>query len=148
MSGVAQVAELADAHASGACGLHPWRFESSLGQFVSVRECFAVVVREGATMALDITEQDWRVMRPFVRNIRAFRKAKGLRQQDLADKAGLERQSICLIESEKQMSLICHFVRIADALEVSLDELRTAKLKAKRKSKRKPNVTAKRKSKQ
>lgn len=99
-------------------------------------------------MSLDITEQDWRVLRPFVRNIRAFRKAKGLTQTELADIAGVRRQTIGRLESEEQMSLICHFVRIADALEVSLDELRTAKLKAKRKSKRKPNVTAKRRSKQ
>lgn len=60
----------------------------------------------------------------FAARLRALRAAAGLRQIDLAEKAGINRVQIALIESgarEPRWTMACS---LAEALGVSLDEFR------------------------
>ena len=54
----------------------------------------------------------------FAGNIKKYRKAKGLSQEDLADLAGLHRTYISAIERERRNISIDNIERIAIALEV------------------------------
>lgn len=57
-------------------------------------------------------------------NIRKYRKAKNLTQQDLADMTELSREYICDIENESRNKhlTICVLGRVAEALEVDIQD--------------------------
>jgi transcriptional regulator with XRE-family HTH domain len=55
--------------------------------------------------------------------IRAFRKSRGLSQQALADKAGLDRKTINRIERGHFAPTMSNFFHISEALEVEPYEL-------------------------
>jgi transcriptional regulator with XRE-family HTH domain len=57
-------------------------------------------------------------------NIRRFRLAMGLSQTELATMAGVRVQAISLLETGKQLPVWDTACRIADALQVSLNQLR------------------------
>lgn len=55
--------------------------------------------------------------------VRAFRKAKGFSQEELADQSGLHRTYIGMIErGEKNLTLVS-ISKIAEALQISMSEL-------------------------
>ena len=59
----------------------------------------------------------------FGQNVRKSRKSKGLSQEDLAEKAGLHRTYIGMIErAEKNITLI-NIEKIANALEIDIKGL-------------------------
>ena len=55
--------------------------------------------------------------------IRQFREAQGWSQEDLAVKVGADRSSICRYENGRVIPNNFHLVRLAEALDVSTDEL-------------------------
>jgi ribosome-binding protein aMBF1 (putative translation factor) len=55
--------------------------------------------------------------------IRLYRNSREMSQKDLADKSGLDRAYISSLESGKQNLTIGAMVKLAHALEVTLDEL-------------------------
>ena len=64
-------------------------------------------------------------------SIRKIRKSKRITIQQLADKSGYTRNQIHRIETNKQTPKITTVIAIADALEVSIDELVGRKFKLK-----------------
>lgn len=56
-------------------------------------------------------------------SLRATRKAAGLTQQDLAEKAGLSTQIICKIERGRSLPNVSTLVLLADALDIYVSEL-------------------------
>ena len=57
-------------------------------------------------------------------NIKKFREAKGMTQQELADKAGCSRQFVNMLENSDEINVSTKvLVNIANALERSVDEL-------------------------
>lgn len=58
-----------------------------------------------------------------LRNLRSIRKSQGLSQQDLADKARVDRGTISRLENFRQSPSLETATTLADALGVSLDEL-------------------------
>lgn len=66
---------------------------------------------------------DSAILKLFGDKVRELRKEKGLSQEELADKAGLHRTYIGMIErSEKNITLI-NIEKIAIALEISVAKL-------------------------
>ena len=61
-------------------------------------------------------------------SIRSVRKKRGLTQQQLAEKTGLQQSLIARWESDSHTPTTALLVCVADALEVSLDELVGRKL--------------------
>jgi len=59
------------------------------------------------------------------KNIRRFRLEKGLRQEDLAEKAGLSEKYIGMVERGEKTPALETFIRIINALEVSADMVLT-----------------------
>lgn len=57
------------------------------------------------------------------KNIRKYRQQKGLRQEDLAEKAGLSVNYIGMIERGDKIPALDTFIVIANALRVSADML-------------------------
>ena len=55
------------------------------------------------------------------KNIRKYRLAKKLRQEDLAEKAGLSANYIGMVESGEKIPSLETFISILNALEVSAD---------------------------
>lgn len=51
------------------------------------------------------------------------RKSKGLSQDDLAKKIGVSKVSICWYESGDRTPTLDNFLKLADTLDISLDEL-------------------------
>lgn len=64
-------------------------------------------------------------------SIRKIRKSKRLTMQQLADKSGYTRNQVHRIETNKQAPKITTVIALADALEVSIDELVGRKFKLK-----------------
>ena len=63
------------------------------------------------------------ILKRFGEKVRELRKRKNLSQEDLADKAGLHRTYIGMIErAEKNITLI-NIEKIANSLEVEIKEL-------------------------
>lgn len=63
------------------------------------------------------------IIKKFGNRVRDLRKQRNLSQEDLAEKAGLHRTYIGMIErGEKNITLI-NIEKIANALEVSIKEL-------------------------
>ncbi len=56
-------------------------------------------------------------------NVRAFRELRGLTQADLARRAGMQAASISHFEPGQRLPSLDSLVRLADALEVSVDML-------------------------
>ncbi|MCH4009059.1 helix-turn-helix transcriptional regulator [Companilactobacillus sp.] len=56
-------------------------------------------------------------------NLKQYRKAEKLSQQDLADQVGVTRQSILLIEKDKFNPSILLALKIANALGVDVNDL-------------------------
>ena len=56
-------------------------------------------------------------------NIRAARKSKGLKQEQLAEIAGLSTNHISKLENGKSGLQLNTLIQLADALDLSLDEL-------------------------
>jgi len=56
-------------------------------------------------------------------NIKRYRLEKGLSQEALADKAGLHRTYISLLERKKKNVSIKILEKIANALEINIDSL-------------------------
>ena len=65
-------------------------------------------------------------------SIRAIRKKRGLTQQQLAEKTGLQQSLIARWESDSHTPTTALLVCVADALEVSLDELVGRKILSKK----------------
>lgn len=64
-----------------------------------------------------------RILNIFGDNVRKYRKQLGVSQEGLADKAGLHRTYIGMIErAEKNITLV-NMERIANALNVNLENL-------------------------
>lgn len=59
----------------------------------------------------------------FARNLRVARLAKGLSQEDLADIAGLHRTFVGAVERGETNVSVDNIERLADALDVSIQEL-------------------------
>ena len=55
--------------------------------------------------------------------IKAFRKAKGLRQEDLAEAVGVSRQTIIAIENDKYNASLELAMRLARYLQTTVEEL-------------------------
>lgn len=61
----------------------------------------------------------------FGRNVQNHRKALGLSQERLADRAGVHRTYIGMIERAEKNITLCNMEKIASALNVSINELLT-----------------------
>ncbi len=59
------------------------------------------------------------------KNIRKFRLAKKLRQEDLAEKAGLSANYIGMVERGEKIPSLETFINIVNALDVSADMILT-----------------------
>lgn len=59
-------------------------------------------------------------------NIKKFRKAIGLTQKQVAEKAECSEAAVCLYESGKRVPKISTAYKIAQALGVTIDELMKA----------------------
>ena len=59
----------------------------------------------------------------MVENLRVLRNAKGMSQQQLADAIGVSQQAIHQYETDKVEPDLENLIRLADALEVSVDLL-------------------------
>lgn len=59
------------------------------------------------------------------KNIRKFRLAKKMRQEDLAEKSGLSANYVGMVERGEKIPSLETFIKIVNALEVSADMLLT-----------------------
>jgi transcriptional regulator with XRE-family HTH domain len=60
---------------------------------------------------------------PFARRMKEIRKEKGWKQVDLADKAGIDKNMISYYENEKYVPSADALIKIAEALDISIDYL-------------------------
>jgi transcriptional regulator with XRE-family HTH domain len=60
---------------------------------------------------------------PFARRMKEIRKEKGWKQIDLADKAGIDKNMISYYENEKYIPSADALIKIAVALDISIDYL-------------------------
>ena len=60
---------------------------------------------------------------PVGDKVRELRKARGWLQQDLADRAGVSRQTVVNLENGRHVPEVATLVKLADALEAPLPEL-------------------------
>lgn len=64
-----------------------------------------------------------KILNIFGDNVRKYRKQLGISQEELADKAGLHRTYIGMIErAEKNITLV-NLERVANALDIDLENL-------------------------
>ena len=59
----------------------------------------------------------------FVQSVQQHRKALGLSQEQLADKAGVHRTYIGMIERAEKNITLCNMEKIAKALDISISSL-------------------------
>ena len=59
----------------------------------------------------------------IIAKLKAARLEQGLSHEKLAEKAGLNRSTISLIESRKRQPTLLSCIKIADALDVKLDDI-------------------------
>lgn len=64
-----------------------------------------------------------RLYKPFGDRVRSIRKMRGLSQEELADKADLDRSYLGAIERGEHNVSLKNILKIAEALEVSIVEL-------------------------
>ncbi len=60
---------------------------------------------------------------PVGRKVRELRKARGLLQQELADRAGVSRQTVVNLENGRHVPETATLAKIAKGLDVGLGEL-------------------------
>jgi transcriptional regulator with XRE-family HTH domain len=63
------------------------------------------------------------ILEVFGRNVRRYRIDRGLSQEQLAEKAGLHRTYIGMIERAEKNITLCNVDKISTALSVSLSDL-------------------------
>ncbi|MCI5619261.1 MAG: helix-turn-helix domain-containing protein [Rikenellaceae bacterium] len=63
------------------------------------------------------------IMVQFGQNVQRLRKELGLSQAQLAERAGVHRTYIGMIERAEKNITLCNIEKIADALNVSIKEL-------------------------
>lgn len=63
------------------------------------------------------------ILELFGQNVRKLRVERGLSQEQLADKAGLHRTYIGMIERAEKNITLCNMEKVAIALSVSIDSL-------------------------
>lgn len=63
------------------------------------------------------------VLVTFGKHVQKARKDRGLSQEQLAEKAGLHRTYIGMIERAERNITLCNIEKIADALEISIRDL-------------------------
>lgn len=63
------------------------------------------------------------ILLSFGKSVQQRRKALGLSQEELADKAGVHRTYIGMIERAEKNITLCNIERLAKALEVEVSEL-------------------------
>lgn len=68
------------------------------------------------------------ILLQFGRSVQQHRKALGLSQEQLADKAGVHRTYIGMIERAEKNVTLCNIARIAKALNIPICELLNNKL--------------------
>lgn len=56
----------------------------------------------------------------FIRKLRLLRESKGLSQEELAARAGLDRSYISLVERGRRSPTVNTLVKIADVLEIEI----------------------------
>lgn len=60
------------------------------------------------------------ILEAFGQNVRKFRVEQGLSQEQLADRAGLHRTYIGMIERAEKNITLCNIEKIANALSVTI----------------------------
>lgn len=70
-----------------------------------------------------MTDESISVATRFGRTVRTKREATGISQEDLADRAGLHRTYVSMIERGRRTASIAVVERLADALGTSMTEL-------------------------
>lgn len=76
-----------------------------------------------ATSKKFITMQKTTILEVFGQNVRRLRVERGLSQEQLADKAGLHRTYIGMIERAEKNITLCNMEKVAVALGVSVSSL-------------------------
>jgi len=64
-----------------------------------------------------------KLRRTVARNLRRFRQKRGLSQEELADRAGLNRNYVGMIEREENAPTVDALEQIAKALDINAVEL-------------------------
>lgn len=59
----------------------------------------------------------------IIARLKAIRLEQGLSHEKLAEKTGLHRSTISLIESRKRQPTLLSCIKIADALDIKLDDI-------------------------
>lgn len=70
-----------------------------------------------------VTRNDCRLVAAFARNLRKIRESKGLSQEDLADKAGLDRTYVSGCERGLRNATLATLEKLAGALGVHESDL-------------------------
>lgn len=76
-----------------------------------------------ATSKKFITMQKTTILEVFGQNVRRLRVERGLSQEQLADKAGLHRTYIGMIERAEKNITLCNIEKLATALDVTIEKL-------------------------
>lgn len=76
-----------------------------------------------ATSKKFITMQKSTILEVFGQNVRRLRVERGLSQEQLADKAGLHRTYIGMIERAEKNITLCNMEKVALSLGVSIRDL-------------------------
>lgn len=105
---------------AGATGFEATR----TGEDVSVDVLLAERARIDAQLRAAMDNHTRHANELFGRNLKRLREAKGLTQQALAERIGLERTSVTNQEAGRQGTPWATLLLLADALDVSLDEFR------------------------
>ncbi len=63
------------------------------------------------------------ILLKFGKSVQQHRKALGLSQEQLADKAGVHRTYIGMIERAEKNITLCNMERVAKALEINIKDL-------------------------
>ena len=66
---------------------------------------------------------DTEILKKFGQKVRQLRKDRNISQEELADKAGLHRTYIGMIERAEKNITLLNLEKIANALEVSIKDL-------------------------
>ncbi len=62
-------------------------------------------------------------MNTFKENLRAYRRARSMTQEQLAEKTGLTHSWISHYENGRRLPSVLNLIKLADALNISIDEL-------------------------
>lgn len=68
---------------------------------------------------IPFTEGNWMdILKVFAQNVRRYREAQGLSQEEFAEKCGLHRTYISAVERQKRSISLNNIQKIADALGI------------------------------